>query len=230
MPQIACITLRAWPGYDLRIETRIRLWKMPSAGMHDIAHFGQLQAHQRQENALDGLAHVEILHGRRADDGGGVDRVLALRDAGDVEHRVFVGQRIEAGVIAERAFACAARPARRSLRARSRRWPELPDRTSRTSPSPPGLPRRKPAIIISSRSGGSGRIAEYMVAGSAPIATATSMRLVCPLRLQPAVMLGALLVRLPVHAGGALVEDLHAVHAAVALAGVGIARKHHAAA
>ena len=36
-------------------------------------------------------------------------------------------------------------------------------------------------------------------------------------------MLGALLVGLPVHAGGALVEDLHAVHAAVALAGVGVA-------
>ena len=40
-------------------------------------------------------------------------------------------------------------------------------------------------------------------------------------------MLRALLVRLPVHAGGALVEDLHAVHAAVALAGIGIAREHH---
>ena len=29
---------------------------------------------------------------------------FALRDAGDVEHRVFVGQRIEAGVVAERPF------------------------------------------------------------------------------------------------------------------------------
>ena len=45
--------------------------------------------------------------------------------------------------------------------------------------------------------------------------------------LHAAVVLGALLVGLPVHAGGALVEDLHAVHAAVALAGVGIAREDH---
>ena len=74
-------------------------------GHRDIADFGQLQAHQRQEDALDGLAHVEILHGRRADDGGRVDRILAMRDAGDVEDRVVVVERIEAGVIAEGAFA-----------------------------------------------------------------------------------------------------------------------------
>ena len=36
-------------------------------------------------------------------------------------------------------------------------------------------------------------------------------------------MFGSLLVGLPVHAGGALVEDLHPVHAAVALAGFRIA-------
>ena len=40
-------------------------------------------------------------------------------------------------------------------------------------------------------------------------------------------MLRALLVRLPVHAGGALVEHLHAIAAAVALARIRIARKHH---
>ena len=60
------------------------------------------------------------------------------------------------------------------------------------------------------------------MAGSAPMATATSMRLL-PVVLHAAVVFRALLVGLPVHAGGALVEDLHAVHAAVALAGVGIA-------
>ena len=42
-----------------------------------------------------------------------------------------------------------------------------------------------------------------------------------------AIMFGALLMRLPVHAGGAVVENLHAVASAVALAGVGIVRKHH---
>ena len=115
-------------------------------GRHaDVADFGQLQAHQRQENALDRLAHVEVFHRRRPDDGRRVDRILALRDAGDVEHRVIVVERIEAGVIAERSFACAARPVRHSLRARSPRSRELRDRTSRTSPSRPacraGIPR-----------------------------------------------------------------------------------------
>ena len=43
-----------------------------------------------------------------------------------------------------------------------------------------GFARKNPAIIISSRSGGSGRMAEYMVAGSAPIATATGMRACLP--------------------------------------------------
>ena len=50
-----------------------------------------------------------------------------------------------------------------------------------------------------------------MVAGSAPIATATSMRLVVAGGTQAAIMLGALFVGLPVHAGGALVVNLHAV-------------------
>ena len=40
-------------------------------------------------------------------------------------------------------------------------------------------------------------------------------------------MLRALFMRLPVHAGGPLVVNLHAIHAAVALAGFGIFREHH---
>ena len=69
-----------------------------------VADFGNLHAHQRQENPLDGLAHVEIFHGRRADDGGRVDGIAALGDAGDVEDRVLIGERIVAGVVAERTF------------------------------------------------------------------------------------------------------------------------------
>ena len=45
--------------------------------------------------------------------------------------------------------------------------------------------------------------------------------------LQAAVMLCALLVSLPVHAGGSFVVDLHAIHAAIALAGFGVLGKHH---
>src|SRR6266853_915494 len=72
-PQIACITLRACSGYDLRIATRIKLWK--------------LQAHQRQKDSFDRFAHVEVFHRRRTDDGSGVDRIFAAGDALDVEHR-----------------------------------------------------------------------------------------------------------------------------------------------
>ena len=41
------------------------------------------------------------------------------------------------------------------------------------------------------------------------------------------VMLGALLVRLPVHAGGAFVVNLNAVHATIALAGFRVLREDH---
>ena len=70
-------------------------------------------------------------------------------------------------------------------------------------------------------------MAEYIVAGSEPIATATSMRVDLAFGHPPPVVLRALFVRLPVHAGGALVENLHPVHAAVALPGFGVAREDH---
>ena len=41
---------------------------------------------------------------RLAYDGRGVDRILSMRDTGYVEDGVFVFERVEAGVIAERAL------------------------------------------------------------------------------------------------------------------------------
>jgi len=70
----------------------------------DVDDFGDLQAHGGEKNALDGLAHPCVFHGRFADDGSGVNRVLAMRDAGEVEDGVLVGQGVEAGVVAEGAF------------------------------------------------------------------------------------------------------------------------------
>jgi hypothetical protein len=60
--------------------------------------------HHRQEDALDGLAHPGVFHRRLADDGGGVDGVFAMGDAGDVEDRILVLHGVEAGVVAEGAF------------------------------------------------------------------------------------------------------------------------------
>src|SRR5260370_13216888 len=70
----------------------------------DVDQFRNGQAHQREENALDGFAHVSVLRGRLADDGGGVDRVFAVRDALHVEDWVEIFERVEAGVVAEGAF------------------------------------------------------------------------------------------------------------------------------
>ena len=145
----------------------------------------------------------------------------------DVKHRVIVVERIEAGVIAERAFACAVRRVRHSLRARSRRWPELPDRTVSHFTISTGLPRIKPAIIISSMSGGSGRMAEYMVAGIG--ADRDRDVHACSLARLRA---GGGSVRRPACASASACRSCARRKpacgtAAVALARVGIAREHH---
>ena len=57
--------------------------------------------HQGQEDALGGQAQVKVLHGRAAHDGAGVDEVLAVGDVGHVKDRIFVGQGVEARVVAE---------------------------------------------------------------------------------------------------------------------------------
>ena len=57
--------------------------------IHD---FRQREPHQRQEDALHGLAHPCVFHGRLADYGGGIDRVLAMGDARNVKDRVLIFQ------------------------------------------------------------------------------------------------------------------------------------------
>ena len=70
----------------------------------EVDHFGQDHLDHRQEDALGGFAQVRVFHGRRADDDRLVNRIAPVRDRGDVQHRVLVGQRVVAGVIAERPF------------------------------------------------------------------------------------------------------------------------------
>ena len=71
----------------------------------NVNQFRNLHAHGRQEDALDGLAHPCVFHGRLADDGGGVDGILAMGDAGEMEDRVVLGEGVETGVVAKGAFA-----------------------------------------------------------------------------------------------------------------------------
>ena len=187
---------------------------------------GNLHAHQRQEDALDGLAHVEILHGRRAHDRRRVDRFPALRNAGDVEDRIVVRQRVVAGVVAERPFR--AQFAQRDVAlqhdlgvGRHFKIAGLAlDHLDRTAAQETGDHhlveigrQRQDGRVHRRRVGadGDGDVHAFGLAfgHSAPV------------------VLRALLVRLPVHAGSALVVNLHPVHAAVALAGIGVARKDH---
>ncbi len=73
-------------------------------GEVDVDDLGERQFHEGQEDALDGFAHPGVFHRRLADDGGGVDGVDAVGDAGDVEDGVVVLHGVEAGVVAEGAF------------------------------------------------------------------------------------------------------------------------------
>src|ERR1700741_4089774 len=71
----------------------------------NVDEFGNRHLHRGKKDTFDGLAHPCVFHGRFADDGGCVDGILAVGDAGEVEDRIFVGQGVEAGVVAEWAFA-----------------------------------------------------------------------------------------------------------------------------
>ena len=82
----------------------MRLWKTASTGRLMSTISGMVSCMSGQKNALDGLAHPGVFHGRLADDGGGVDGVAAMGDAGDVEDGIVVLQGVEAGVVAEGAF------------------------------------------------------------------------------------------------------------------------------
>ena len=70
----------------------------------DVDNLRRRESDQRQENALDGKPHPCILHRRLAYDGRGIDRILAMCDAGDMEDRIVVGKRVETSVIAEGPF------------------------------------------------------------------------------------------------------------------------------
>lgn len=69
-----------------------------------IHNFGEIHFENGQENFHAGRAHVEIFHGRDANDGGGVNRFLSMRDGGQMKDRVIVDGRVKSGVVAERAL------------------------------------------------------------------------------------------------------------------------------
>ena len=66
-----------------------------------VEHLGEDELEHRQEEPLGRLAEPLVLDRRRADHRRWVDRVLPVRDRDDLHRRVVVGERVEAGVVAE---------------------------------------------------------------------------------------------------------------------------------
>ena len=69
--------------------------------VHDL---GEVHLEDGQKEFHGRAADVEVFHRRDADNGGGINGVFAVRDGGDVEDGIRLGQGVVAGVIAERAF------------------------------------------------------------------------------------------------------------------------------
>ena len=78
--------------------------KSSCRGQMHVHDFRQDQAQQGQEDPFGGQTQGGILLGRAADDGGGKNGILAVRDGFHVQNRIVVGQRVVARVIAERAL------------------------------------------------------------------------------------------------------------------------------
>ncbi len=190
----------------------------------DVHDLREVHFEDRQEEFHGRAAHVEILHRRDADDGGGIDGVFAVRDRGDVKDRIRLGQRVIAGVIAERALV-PQRLARihvafddevgigrhfqivgLALDELDRFFPQIAGEQEFIEP------------IGQRRGGGEGEdriAAEENRDGHA-----------CAGFVIAAAVARADFLQLPVHAGGVVVVNLHAIHADVALAGVGVLRDH----
>lgn len=70
----------------------------------DIDNFGEVHPNDGEEEEQAGAADVEVFHGRYANDGGGVDGIATMGDGGNVENGVEVRQGVIAGVITKGSF------------------------------------------------------------------------------------------------------------------------------
>ncbi len=185
--------------------------------VHDL---GEHQPHDRQEDALGGLAEPVVFLRRPADDRRRIDRPRAPGERGEVKHGVVARQRVVARVIAERAFAPALGGVHVSLQddLGLRRHLQL-DRPAGHELHPVAAqPAGEDDLVDSGRQGGGGGVDHRRVAAERDRHRHA--------RGGPMLVLGAALVRLPVHAERAIVEHLQPIHPDVARAGDGIAREH----
>ena len=190
-----------------------------------VADFRQLQAHQGQEDSFDRFAHVEVFHGWGTDDGGGVDGVATVRYAGDVEDRILVGKRVISGVVAERTFSAGLGDVhiafQNELGVRGN-FNVVGDALHHFDGAPPEEAGDHHLVKIW-RKGENCRVHGGRIRPDGDRNIHSGL----PRSQTAALVFGTLFVGLPVHAGGSVVVNLHAVHAAVALAGLGVLGEDH---
>ena len=190
-----------------------------------VHQFREVHFEHRQEQPHAGIAEIEILHRRTADDGARINRVAPMRDRGDVETRIRLRQRVVTGMIAERPF-----HAEWFLRVHVAFKHEVAVRRhlQRKRLALHHLNRLLPQITgqhhlvhaIRQRGGGAERVDR--------IASETDRHWHPRPQLDvTAEMAGTGLVDLPVHERRLAVNHLHPIHADVAHAGVRVRSEHH---
>ena len=198
-------------------------------GHVNVDDFRELLADQGQEDTFHGVSHVAIFLWGFPNNDGLVDRILAVGHAGHMENGIVIGERIKAGVVPKRTFQsefakvdisfqnefCTgwdfqldgfARHHFHRFAAQKARKHHFVDIVRERHDT------RKDHCRISSNSHGDLHPAFFF----RPSAHAPGLSEV----------LGAVLVCLPVHGSCGLVEDLHSIHAAVALSGFRILAKN----
>jgi hypothetical protein len=98
------MTFFACPGYDFFDRDDAEVVKAAFDRQVVVDDLGHDHLQQRQEEAFRRFAEPGVFHRRFADDGGGVDRIAAARDAVHVEGWIVIRQAVDAGVVAEGAF------------------------------------------------------------------------------------------------------------------------------
>ena len=188
-----------------------------------VRNFRQGKPQQWQEQPLGRLAEPAVLHGRASHDRAGIDGVPPVRDRGDMEHRVHIGQRIVAGMVAEWALHSVLRRIDLSFYDDLRVFRHLQVH---------GLRLDQVHGLFAEETGeqhlvDSGRKRRGCGIGHRRVAAQHDRDIdLLPLLRADTRVLGSHLVKLPVHRGRTLIENLYPVHPDVSLAGIWVMRKH----
>ena len=190
----------------------------------EVHQLREVHLEDRQEQLQRGGADVEVLHRGQAHDRRRIDGVPPVRDGGEVEDRVEVRQRIITGVVAKRPLL-----AQRFLGVhvalehdvRVGGNFEIVGKALDQGDRFAAEITREQEFIQPVRQRGGGAKREHRVAAQEHRHRHPPAGFV----VAPSVP-GADLLQLPMHAGGAVIIDLHAVHADVPRAGIRVPRHH----